>query len=178
MEMKRAGTRLEEEGARILCSMYCHHCVQTAEPLQSRHQTLLCVSSDAPLVVGLLVNQGKVKGLKITRAFSPHTPEHPKAVLRFLWMMELWAERGNDQISLESYKHPACPGSLCLILLAASLSYLHAWCWVRSPDPKLPSTDTTVPSKFHHNNASLLDFHVFKVFLSTPLLSQGKYAFE
>lgn len=162
---------------------YCAACIVITVFRQLSHcragiRPLLCVSSDAPLVIGLLVNQGKVKGLQITRAFSPRIPEHPKAVLRFLWMMELWVERGNDQISLESYKHPACPGSLCLILLAASLSYLHACCWVRSPDPKLPSTDTTVPSKFHHNNASLLDFHVFKVFLSTPLLSQGKYAFE
>lgn len=139
---------------------------------------LLRVSSDAPLVVGLLVNQGKAKGLQITWAFSPCTPEHPKVVLRFLWMMELWVARGSGQISLKSYKHPACLGSLCLTHLAASLSCLHACCWVRSPDPKLPSTDTTLPSKFQHNNASLLDFHVFKVFLSTHLLSQGKYAFE
>lgn len=37
--MERAGTRLEEEGARMMSSTYCHHCIQTAEPLKSGHQT-------------------------------------------------------------------------------------------------------------------------------------------
>lgn len=74
---------------------------------------LLCVSSDAPLVVALLVNQGKVKGLQITRALRSGKPDHPKAVLHLLWMTELWVERGSDQISLEICKHPACP-HLCV----------------------------------------------------------------